>query len=289
MLVSGDVTFLNPPRGRRPWRIPENPENCGLHYLAWGSRRYGEDPIPVARQPGYVYLLMLKGEAHLCFKGSKFVCTPSTFCILHPDRMMGWRAAPGSEQKILCWIWRAPPGIDSLRPGRGQWLHWQLPAETIAALQRMHRATRNELARADKYSPIAIGKIQTDVDVALARSKKRRATEPGLGLPENLRLALGWIQNNYASTRPVADLCDRLELSPANLARLFRRHLGRTPQDFINERKIHEATKRLQSGDAVKMVAHDMGYRHSHDFSRFYHQKTGINPSTLKNETAAPG
>jgi len=154
-------------------------------------------------------------------------------------------------------------------------------AEAVPALRLLHRATRNELARDDPYSPLVIRQQQVAIDVELAR-RLRPGTEPRSGgLPETLRLALDWIERNPASTRPVADLCDRLDLSPARLNRLFRKHLGQSPLDAVNARKIMLATHRLQSGDAVKRVALDLGYRHVHDFSRFYKRQTGRAPSRI--------
>lgn len=272
---------INPPRGRRAWRIPEQAEACGLHYLAWGRRRYGEDPIPVARQAGYVYLLVLRGRPVLRFEDGEFRCRAGTFFVLHPGRPMGWRDAPDSEHEILCWIWERPPVIEALRPPAKGWRHWELPEEAIPPLRLLHRATRNELARNDAYSPLAIRQKQTELDIELAR-RVGHDTDQETELPSgDLKLALNWIDQNPASTRPVADLCDRLDLSPARLNRLFKKHLSQTPLDAINARKIKLATQRLQSGEAVKRVALDLGYRHVHDFSRFYKRQTGRTPSRI--------
>jgi len=275
------LSRINPPRGRRAWRITEHPEACGLHYLAWGRRRYGEDSIPVALQAGYVYLLVLRGRPVLRFEDGEFRCDTRTFFILHPDRPMGWSDDSGSEHEILCWIWEKPPSVDFLEPPENDWRHWQLPEEAIPALRLLHRATRNELARDDAYSPLAIRQKQTDLDIAWARRIGRGVAPVNETFPEPLRLALDWIDRNSASTRPVADLCDRLDLSPARLNRLFQKHLGQTPLDAVNTRKIKLATQRLQSGEAVKRVALDLGYRHVHDFSRFYKHQTGTLPSQI--------
>lgn len=97
-----------------------------------------------------------------------------------------------------------------------------------------------------------------------------------------LRIALEWMRTHPASTRPVADLCDRLGVSPATLARLFKKNLGHTPMEHYNRLKIDIATHRLRAGEMVKRVALDLGYRHVHDFSRFFRRRTGINPARIK-------
>mgnify|MGYP006430378549 CR=1 FL=1 len=278
---------INPPRGRRPWIIPEDAEASGLSYLAWGRRRYGDDPIPVDLQAGYVYLLVLRGHPLLRFEDGTFECAPGTFFILHPDRPMGWSGTPGEEHEILCWIWRKPPALAELRPAPGGWLRWHLPTEAVEALAALHRATRNELARRDAYSALALRQKQTDLDIAIARRIAPKSTSPESDLPETLRLALEWIDSHPGSTRPVADLCDRLALSPSRLARLFKRHFGSTPLQYVNTHKSRLATRRLQAGEPVKSVALDLGYRHVHDFSRFFRHQTGRRPSDLVRAGAA--
>jgi len=41
------------------------------------------------------------------------------------------------------------------------------------------------------------------------------------------------------------------------------------------------AARRLQADEPVKSIALDLGYRHGHDFSRFYRQQTGHRLSEL--------
>jgi transcriptional regulator GlxA family with amidase domain len=194
---------------------------------------------------------------------------------------MGWRDEPGSEQQILCWVWQKPPSLDFLAPPDGQWLHWCLNEEAISRLLLIHRATRSELSRSDAFSALAIRAKQTELDVELARSIVRQTCPAEARLPGALRMALDWIENNLNSARPVADLCDRLEIGKAQIVRLFKNHFNQTPLEFINAQKVRFATRRLSSGQPVKAVAIDLGYLHVHDFSRFYRSQTGQRPSSV--------
>lgn len=275
------LTPLNTPRGRRAWRIPANAETSGLRYLAWGRRRFGDDPIPVARQVGFVYMLILRGNPKLCFKNGSFRCQPRTFFILHPSRLMGWRDESGSEQQILCWVWKKPPSLDLLTPRDGQWLHWRLNEDTISRLLLIHRATRSELSRSDAFSALAIRTKQTELDIELARSISRASDPEEARLPGELWMAVDWIEKNLNSARPVADLCDRLEIGKAQIVRLFKQYFNQTPLEFINRQKVRFATRRLLSGQPVKAVAIDLGYLHVHDFSRFYRTRTGQRPGSV--------
>lgn len=277
------IPEINPPKGRRPWIIPEARLDSGLCYLAWGRRRYGEDPIPVARQTGYVYTLVLRGSPLLRIKDGGMRCRPGSFFILHPDQPMGWIDAPKSEQGILCWIWEHPPVVSRLCPKSDRILAWTLPASAFAPFDRIHRNIRRELARGDDLSGTAIRQQRVELDILIARTVS--ATHNSTHMPDRLLMALDWMQSNAASTRPVADLGDLLGLSPATLTRTFKKHLGHPPMEHFNRLKAETATRRLRMGDSVKTIAIDLGYRHPHDFSRFYRQQTGQSPSEARQLT----
>jgi len=274
---SGIIPAIHPPKGRRPWLIPENAERHGLRYLSWGRRRYGHEPLPATRQAGYVYFLLVRGRARWHLPDETLTLKAGSFFILHPSVPMGWSAPRGEEQEILCWIWRRAPSAKEIRPASGSHLHWRVTPSLAARLQLHHRSLRGELARRDAFTAMAVAAKQTELDILLAREL---TTRPGRSkLPPLLQQAVEWIETHPGSQRPVADLCDRLDISPATLGRLTRTHLRTTPLELVNRAKIEFARRALAAGSPVKAVAHDLGYRHAHDFSRFFRARTGTRPA----------
>jgi len=78
---------------------------------------------------------------------------------------------------------------------------------------------------------------------------------------------------NYDS-RALAKLC---HLSTRQLQREFRRRFGMTPQQWLDERRLKAAGPMLLSGEPVKKVAYDLGFKQTSHFCRkfkFQHRMT---------------
>jgi len=74
----------------------------------------------------------------------------------------------------------------------------------------------------------------------------------------------------------LAKLC---EISPRQLQRHFRRHFHRTPQHWLNERRLLAAQSLLLSGDSVKKVALDLGFKQTSHFCRQFKSRNQMTPS----------
>ena len=99
---------------------------------------------------------------------------------------------------------------------------------------------------------------------------------------ENLRLldnALTLIRRNLADPElGVAFLCERLNLSPATLNRLFRQRLDCSPGRVILDRRLRLGMGLLAGSDqSIAEIAGKCGFRNSKTFSRFIRRATGLN------------
>jgi AraC-like DNA-binding protein len=74
----------------------------------------------------------------------------------------------------------------------------------------------------------------------------------------------------------LAKLCN---LSVRQLERDFRRVMARSPQDWLDERRIEAAGRRLLAGEPVKKVAFDLGFKQSTHFFRQFKRHSGSTPS----------
>src|SRR5690349_1686807 len=85
-------------------------------------------------------------------------------------------------------------------------------------------------------------------------------------------------------------LAKLLHLSVRQLQRQFRRQLNRSPQDWLYDQRIKEAKQLLLSGQSVKAVALELGFRQSSHFCRRFKSQTSMTPSqfTTQNPAAHP-
>ena len=81
-------------------------------------------------------------------------------------------------------------------------------------------------------------------------------------------------QAGYRSSE-LARLC---RVSPRQLERYFREQFGRTPQEWLDEVRLHEAPDMLRKRKQVKEVSFELGFAHPSHFIRKFKQWYGCTP-----------
>jgi AraC-like DNA-binding protein len=74
----------------------------------------------------------------------------------------------------------------------------------------------------------------------------------------------------------LAKLCG---VSTRQLQRYFHNNLHRSPQNWLNERRLQAAQALLLSGESVKKVALDLGFKQTSHFCRQFKNRNKMTPS----------
>ena len=80
----------------------------------------------------------------------------------------------------------------------------------------------------------------------------------------------------HYDAKSLAGLCG---FSVRQLERDFHQHLGRTPQDWLDERRLKAAQELLLTGQRVKVVALELGFKQVSHFCRQFKLQTNLTPS----------
>jgi len=80
---------------------------------------------------------------------------------------------------------------------------------------------------------------------------------------------------NY-DAKELARLCG---ISRRQLQRDFRRLFQSSPQRWLDDRRMAEAQKQLLSGEPVKKIASDLGFKHASHFCRKFKSWHHMTPS----------
>jgi len=91
--------------------------------------------------------------------------------------------------------------------------------------------------------------------------------------------AKGWValaEEAQYKAKTLAALCN---VSSRQLQREFKRQLGRPPQDWLDEQRIIVAGSLLLSGNPIKKVASELGFKQSSHFCRQFKSKNKMTPS----------
>ncbi|MFI3306362.1 MAG: AraC family transcriptional regulator [Rikenellaceae bacterium] len=88
-----------------------------------------------------------------------------------------------------------------------------------------------------------------------------------------------YIRHNIYNTITIDDLCAVAHLSPTHTTRLFGRHTGRTPIEYINERKIETACLLLATRNiSIQDIAYKLSFNNISYFNALFKRYTGSTP-----------
>jgi AraC-like DNA-binding protein len=114
------------------------------------------------------------------------------------------------------------------------------------------------------------------------------ATSEAIDLWQRVRMRLAADRSGALEIRALAE---EEGMSVDHFIRGFRRRFGVSPGHWRTSERLRQAASRLRSGDeAIKTIAHDLGFEDSSSFSRAFRKYLGVLPSDLRSGRAAlPG
>lgn len=101
--------------------------------------------------------------------------------------------------------------------------------------------------------------------------------------PDALHRALDWIGQHYAEETDAARLARAAGVSPAQLTKLFRRHLDTTPMRALWEARTRAGLRQLrETGLTVGEIAYRCGFQTPFHFSRWVRALGGASPREFR-------
>lgn len=93
------------------------------------------------------------------------------------------------------------------------------------------------------------------------------------------------VEFNFTKLHSVTDYAERLGVSPKSITKHFQKIGTQTPSDFIKNRIVLEAKRKLIYTDAsVKEIAFDLGFNDPAYFTRFFTKATSFSPLNFKKQ-----
>jgi AraC-like DNA-binding protein len=265
--------------------MPRDPTAWDLLYLSWGRRWFGQSPIPLAMHDGWAYLVVVEGAPQLVTDTGAQRLRAGDVVVAHPDCAYGWTDGPRRVCRILTWLWRSAPALAALQPPAGGFLLVRPDRAALRRLASLHASCVREVAAPDEVALMALHCARWELDIALMRAQAR---PPVVDPRYRLKLALEFLRHNLAEREPVRRLCEYLQVTPAALHALFRRHHGEPVNRVLLRWRMQAARTRLRRDRVpAKQVAFELGYRHANDFSRAFKRFFGTTARSLLRPPAA--
>lgn len=99
---------------------------------------------------------------------------------------------------------------------------------------------------------------------------------------------LEWLEHHFHEPFSLQKLADVVFLSPYHASRLFKKHTEMSITDYINIRRVKEASKLIATTQTpVKTVAAQVGFQSDAYFCKQFKQITGLSPSSYRQRLTA--
>ena len=152
-------------------------------------------------------------------------------------------------------------------------LHDFLTPEITVLLHRIHDLLKGR--KMESVNEISILAYTFLLEVV----QKRQTAE----YPPELLDCIHFINQNIFQKITLDEMAEHTGCGKTTLSRLFKKHLGTTPLQFLIDKRINYAVNLLESGTVpVKEVASLCGYQNQLYFSNDFRKHTGLSPSRYR-------
>ncbi len=93
-----------------------------------------------------------------------------------------------------------------------------------------------------------------------------------------VELAMDYLRGHLEDDTTVRELAEVVHMNPSYLSVLFKKEVGQTISDFVNDLRIEKAKELLLQGDKICDIAKKVGYRNPSYFASQFKKALGYNP-----------
>lgn len=219
---------------------------------------------------GYVIAVIEDSVEAFRYRGSSYHATPGHVIFINPGEVHTGNA--GVERG---WLYRpfypSSGKLKSATQGTGA------VAEPYFAEALVYDP---ELALGEAFLELTICAVTRYADGAFRPAKVAR--EPGA-----VEQVKAYLEAYTSANVTLADLADLTGLSTYAVLRAFRRQTGLTPHAYQVQRRVENAKKRLQNGEAIATVAVETGFFDQSHLTKHFKRVVGVTPNTFVQGSAS--
>ncbi|NFN95485.1 helix-turn-helix domain-containing protein [Clostridium botulinum] len=102
---------------------------------------------------------------------------------------------------------------------------------------------------------------------------------------EYVKTAISYIQNNYSEKIHIKDLAKQINMNEQYFCRFFKRMIGKTPMEYVNEYRIKKTKELLRETNRQVMdICLECGFHNMGNFIKVFKKHTGINPMKYRKD-----
>jgi len=251
---------------------------AGLFYA--GSRFVTER----SDKDSYLIFYTFSGEGFLTQDGSSVRLTPGTALILDCRRPQRYGTAPACDHWHHFWIHADGCGVSSLFSV----INPEGRTTSVIVSGEIRERFLHLLQRIPEETTSAVLSVSLDVHRILqfmASASLHEVHERRLFHQDLMEKAADHIREHYAQDLHIETLLSLTHLSRSYFMRLFRRHMGTTPYNFLLLTRITRAKELLETTDlSVSQIADEVGFQNDANFSYRFAAITGVTPGQFRRQ-----
>lgn len=103
---------------------------------------------------------------------------------------------------------------------------------------------------------------------------------------EDIKTVLTYVKDNYKEKIYISDLAAQINLNEQYFCRFFKKAIGRTPMEYINEYRIKQTRRMLEETDLpITDICLECGYNNLGNFLREFRKQTDTTPLQYRKQT----
>lgn len=228
----------------------------------------------------YFFLFVLEGSCQYRVDGEKFTVGKNEMLFSLPNQFQDFPVnTHGKDYYKLGFddecLYRLPGKFPFLLNPLGQ-QKISLTPDAASRMQAIFQILRDLLRTTDGDPDLVLAYLNsllTEINSAYFGSQKRPAGED---IDKFIEFKV-FVESNFASQPTITTIAEKLALGDDSLYRIVKKHSGLSPKEFMTQRLILEAMRRLHYGrnTSVKELAYELGFNDPGYFSRLFKKVTG--------------
>ena len=98
-----------------------------------------------------------------------------------------------------------------------------------------------------------------------------------------IRKAIEYIANNYARDMTIKDIADYLCLSRNYFCNIFKKAIGKSPQEYLIQYRMDKACEYMYNNDlSISDISRSVGYGDPLTFSKVFKKAKGLSPKKYR-------
>ncbi|MFD2967229.1 AraC family transcriptional regulator [Sphingobacterium bambusae] len=208
--------------------------------------------------------------------GTMILLFPGEWHRYRPDSQTGWveywvgfKGSTADTMLEHSFFYRNKPVIQTgLHPG------------IVSLYQDIMTQTRSELPG---YQPLVAGMVAHLLGLVYALIKQQRVERESGEHVNLVQQAMVLIRENTETKITLMEIAEQLKLGYSLFRKIFKRHTGLAPGQYLTQLKIERAKSHLlYSEKRVKEIAYALNFESEYYFSKFFKDKTGLSPMAFK-------